>query len=126
MPVDDDGWDYDPASDGDGSGQCFLTANSAGNSDVDNGLVRLISPVFDLSGGGDIEYDYYLYLTDVTGGYDKLLVEINNNSGTGSWVEIARHDVSSGENWSHHLISETEILAAGVVFSDSMQVRFFC
>ncbi|MEA1980377.1 MAG: lectin like domain-containing protein, partial [candidate division Zixibacteria bacterium] len=59
VPVDDDGWDYDPITDGDGSGQCYLTQNVLGNTDIDGGSVRLTSPLFDLSDGGTVEYDYY-------------------------------------------------------------------
>ena len=124
VPVDDDGWDYDPATDGDGSGMCYLTQNQTGNTDVDGGSVRLISPVLDMSSGGDVEYDYYLYLTDETGGIDRLLVEINNNGGVGTWTEIARHDTHGGLDWHHHTITEAEIVAEGVPFTSNMKVRF--
>ena len=123
VPVDDDSWDYDPATDGDGSGQCYLSENQMGNTDIDNGSVRLFSPVFDMSNGGDIEYDYYLYLTNAEGGIDRLLIEINNNGGSGSWIEIGRHDTSGGTTWRHHVITEAEIIAAGVTFTANMQVR---
>lgn len=124
VPVDDDSWDYDPATDGDGSGQCFLTENEMGNTDVDNGAVRLISPVMDMSGGCDIEYFFNLYLTNTDGGVDKLLVEINNDGGVGSWIEIASHEASTGTSWQYHLITEDDLLAAGVTFTDNMMVRF--
>jgi Peptidase family M28/Dockerin type I domain len=123
VPVDDDGWDYDPATDGDGSGMCYLTQNQTGNTDVDGGSVRLISPVIDMSNGGDIEYDYFLNLTD-DDGTDKLLVEINNNGGVGTWSVITNHNTNGALNWRHHTISEAEILAAGVTFTSNMKVRF--
>jgi len=124
VPVNDPDWAYDPISDGDGSGRCYLTANQYGNSDVDGGAVRLTSPVFDLSGGGTISYDYYLYLTDTEGGVDRLLVEINNNGGTGMWHEIARHDTDGGTGWRHHIIYPTDLEAISLTPTATMVVRF--
>ncbi len=121
VPVDDSGWDYDPASDSDGSGQCYLTQNQFGNTDVDDGAVRLTSPVFDMSEGGSIAYDYYLYLTD-SDGRDRLLVEASNNGA--SWSEVTRHDTSGGTSWRSHVITEADLLDAGVTPGPTMQVRF--
>ncbi len=123
-PVDDPGWDYDPTSDADGSGQCYLTENVAGNTDVDGGSVSLISPSLDLSLGGNIGYDYYLFLTDAAGGVDHLLVEISETAGSGIWVEIARHDTDGGLYWRHHDIPESVITAQGVTLTSNMQLRF--
>ncbi|RMF77900.1 MAG: hypothetical protein D6744_10755, partial [Planctomycetota bacterium] len=120
VPVDDPGWAYDPPSDSDGSGQCYLTQNEVGNTDVDNGAVQLTSPPFDISGGdATISYDYYAYLTDTS--TDMLLVEINDGSG---WVEIARHDTNGGLSWRSHTISQADLDAAGVVNSANTQIRF--
>ncbi|MFQ5430741.1 MAG: choice-of-anchor B family protein [Phycisphaerae bacterium] len=124
VPVDDPAWAYDPASDSDGSGQCFLTQNQLGNTDVDGGAVRLLSPVFDLTPPNRvIGYDYYLNLTDASG-IDMLLVEINNNGGVGAWTEVARHETSGGLAWRHHEITEADLAAAGVVRTAAMVLRF--
>ncbi len=124
VPVDDPSWDYDPAGDSDGSGQCYLTQNETGNTDVDNGSVLLYSPIMDMSGGGvTIEYDYYLYLTN-TDGSDRLLVEINSNGGSGAWTEIARHTTHGGLAWRNHTITQADLDAASVTLTSNMQLRF--
>ncbi|UCC81378.1 MAG: zinc carboxypeptidase [Candidatus Zixiibacteriota bacterium] len=124
VPVNDPNWDYDPVTDGDGSGSCYLTQNQMGNTDVDNGAVRLTSPVFDLSDGGIIEYYYYLYLTNTTNGVDILLVEINNNGGIGTWTEISRHDTNGSLDWRHHTITGADLSLAGVTPTFNMVIRF--
>jgi murein tripeptide amidase MpaA len=124
VPVNDPSWEYDPISDSDGSGQCFVTQNQMGNTDVDDGAVRLTSPVFDMSSGGIIGYDYYLYLTNTGGGVDRLLVEINNNGGAGAWTEITRHDTDGGTSWRSHEISAAELAAAGIAPTANMKIRF--
>jgi C1A family cysteine protease len=123
VPVDDPGWDYDPVSDADGSGQCYLTQNEMGNTDVDDGAVVLTSPTFDMAGGGTIAYDYYLYLTDDDGN-DRLLVEVSNVSGARRWAEVARHDTNGGLNWRHHEITEADLIAADVPPTATMHIRF--
>ena len=124
VPVNDSGWDYDPPADSDGSGQCYVTENSAGNTDIDGGAVRVTSPTIDMSGGDVIiRYDYYLYLT-VEGGDDVLLVEINNNDGVGAWTEIARHDTNGGLSWRSHEITQTDLDTAGVAVTSLMKLRF--
>ncbi len=125
VPVNDPNWDYDPESDADGSGQCYLTQNEVGNTDVDDGAVRLVSPVIDMSQGGIIiSYDYYLFLTDAAGGVDKLLVEINSDGGVGTWTEIARHDTDGGLYWRHNEITEADLTSVGVTLTSTMMVRF--
>ncbi|UCG16735.1 MAG: S8 family serine peptidase, partial [Phycisphaerales bacterium] len=125
VPVDDPDWDYDPSSDSDGSGRCYLTENAIGNTDVDDGSVTLTSPSIDMSAGNvTISYDYYLRLTDTAGGVDRLLVEINTNGGSGSWVEIARHDTDGGVSWRHSTITQADLDAAGVTPTANMKIRF--
>ncbi len=123
IPVNDPNWSYDPIADADGSGRCYLTQNQTGNTDVDDGSVRLTSPTFDLSSGGMITYSYYLYLTDESG-IDRLLVEANSAGGAGSWLEVARHDTSGALDWRTFTILDTDLVAAGLTLTSNMQVRF--
>jgi V8-like Glu-specific endopeptidase len=124
VPVNDSGWAYDPAADFDGSGQCWLTENAPGNTDVDNGSVTLISPALDLAGGEVIvRYAYYLYLT-VVDGNDKLLVEMSSNGLAGPWATVANHTTNGGTSWRTHQVSNADILGAGLSFSSDMRIRF--
>jgi hypothetical protein len=124
IPVNDPGWEYDPEGDADGSGHCWLTQNGMGNTDVDGGAVRLTSPTFDMSQGGVISYQYYLYLTDTEGAVDMLLVEVNNTDGVGDWTEVHRHVTDGNLYWRYHDISAAEIVGAGVTLTASMKIRF--
>jgi C1A family cysteine protease len=123
VPVDDPNSDYDPATDGDGSGQCYLTQNVMGNTDVDGGSVRLTSPVFDVAGGDLIAYEYYLNL-DNASGTDKLVLQISDDGDTVTWTEVCRHDDNGGLDWWHHEITKDELAAQGISFSSTMQLRF--
>ena len=124
VPVNDPNYANDPASDGDGSGSCFLTANRNGNSDVDNGSVRLTSPVIDMTAPGlSVAYTYFLNLTN-TNGNDRLLVEGNSNGGTGTWVTLATHDDNNGLNWTTAVITPQMMQAAGLAPTSNMKFRF--
>jgi choice-of-anchor B domain-containing protein len=125
VPVNDPNWPHDPISDSDGSGQCWLTANRLGNSDVDYGAVRLTSPTLDLSQGpARISYDYYFWDNENLEHVDKILVEIDENDGAGPWTEIARHDTSGGLLWRTNVITQADLDAAGVTRTAAMRLRF--
>jgi choice-of-anchor B domain-containing protein len=123
VPVDDPGWAYDPAADSDGSGQCWLTENAVGNTDVDDGAVRLRSPDLDLTAANvTVQYDYYLNLTDA-GGIDMLKVEANDQAGSG-WVEIIRHTTSGGTAWRTHQLVGSDFTSKGVSLTANARIRF--
>ncbi len=125
FPVDDPDWAFDPAFDADFGGQCWLTQNTSGNSDVDSGAVRLISPIMDMSTGVvTISYEYFLNLSNASDGLDKMLVEISSNGAAGPWVAIATHDQNGALNWRYHQIDHDELHAVGITPTSTMQLRF--
>lgn len=122
VPVNDPNWAYDPTSDSDGSGRCYLTQNVTGNTDVDDGAVRLTSPVFDLSAAGSfVRYDYFLNLTDASG-IDRLLVEARSNGGT--WHTVAVHTTDGELDWRTHVIHYADFVNAGVTPTSQTELRF--
>ncbi len=124
VPVNDAGWAYDPASDGDGSGQCWLTQNAPGNTDVDGGAVTLVSPVLDMSAANaSLEFRYYLRLT-VTDGADRLLVEASSNGLAGPWTAIATHTGDTGGVWATSTITNAQLAILGVTLGSNMRLRF--
>lgn len=123
VPINDPGWAYDPISDADGSGKCFVTGNVPGNSDVDLGSMILTSPVFDMTGGGDISYAYYLNLTDDSGA-DGLELRINALGGIGHWTTVLRHTTSASAEWRYVTVTAAEIEALGIPFTSTMRIKF--
>ena len=124
VPVNDPNNPDDPETDGDGSGQAWLTENAEDESDVD-GSVSLLSPVIDLAYDSiTIEYEYFLRLSDAAGGIDGLTVEVSNDPNLGNWVQIARHDTDGALAWRHHTITQADLDAAGVVLTSTMVFRF--
>ena len=115
-----DGERGDPTSDFDTSGQCYLTENAPGNSDVDGGPTRLISPTLNLSGTSDPVLQYARWFSCDDGlppAQDFLEVEVSNDAGA-SWNLI--ENVASAEGW----VERTLYLADYVSPTDQVRVRF--
>lgn len=113
-----DGTRGDPTSDFDGSGKCYLTANRAGNSDVDGGPTRLISPTLDLSATTNpvLRYARWWYNDDLD--FDPFDVEVSNDDG-GSWVLIERAVNLSG-GW----VERSVYLKDYITLTAQMKIRF--
>ena len=69
----------DPTTDADGSGNCYVTDNVAGNSDVDGGSTVLTSPLLDASieANQKAVLSYYRWFDNGSSG-DPFLIEISN------------------------------------------------
>jgi putative hemolysin len=78
----------DPPTDYDGSGSCYLTGNTDGDSDVDSGWTRLISPVIDLSSGDDAVVTFaFWYRNDHGDNPNGDLLDVYfSDDGGASWV----------------------------------------
>lgn len=113
-----DGSRGDPTADFDGSGQCFVTDNASGNSDVDGGPTRLISPVFDLGTQPEAAVSYARWFWNDDGDIDRLDVHISNNNGT-TWtlVESVGH---TGAQWVPHQFRIADFIAP----TAQMKLRF--
>ncbi len=107
----------DPPTDFDHSGQCYLTANRSGNSDVDGGPTTLTSPTFDLS-SGDASVSYARWFRSVNGVTDQFTTEISNDNGT-NWV-IVDQVGNQGAAWQVHEFRVSEF----VVPTATMKLRF--
>ena len=82
----------DPAADNDGSGNCFLTDNTDGNSDVDDGRTILTSPLLDATTepGNIAVLSYSRWFSNNQGNApeaDILVVEISNDGGS-TWTNL--------------------------------------
>ncbi|MEO1009539.1 MAG: GC-type dockerin domain-anchored protein [Planctomycetota bacterium] len=107
----------DPFADFDGSGQCWLTDNVAGNSDVDGGPTILTSPVFDLAGDAGAQLSYARWFTNDDADIDRLDVEVSNDGGS-TWVTI--ESVPDTVGW----VQQRWTIEDFVPLTSTMQFRF--
>ena len=110
----------DPPTDGDGSGQAWLTDNDAsnsGNSDVDSGTTILTSPSFDLSDGATVSYLYWF--NDVPNGPidgDAYRVDISTDDGA-NWTNVRTYTTTAG-------VWRSDSIGVGTETATSSIVRF--
>ncbi len=67
-----------------------LAGSGAGSYDVDNGATTLLSPVFDLTGGSNVQISYWRYYTNMHGanpGIDFWRVDVSNDGGE-TWSSV--------------------------------------
>ncbi|MEW6743211.1 MAG: lectin like domain-containing protein [Planctomycetota bacterium] len=105
----------DPPTDQDGSGRCYVTDNEDGDSDVDGGPTRLISPIFDLS-AGSADVQYYRWHTNDDDD-DWFTVEVSDDGG-GSWATVEQVKDTAG--WNPHVFNVADYVSP----TNRVQVRF--
>jgi hypothetical protein len=116
----------DPPSAYGGSGQCYVTDNVAGNSDVDGGSTTLISPVIDASGVGIATISYARWFHNSFGDTpftEIFTVEVSDDAGsTWSVLEVVGPtgtQVSGG--W---FFKQFDITDAGIIANNQFMIRF--
>lgn len=102
-----DGTRGDPTADFDGSGQCWLTGNTPGDSDVDGGPTRLLSPSWNLSSATRPFVSYARWFTNDNQDVDRLTVELSNNFGV-NWSPI--ESVPDSVGWTMRYVDLAAIL----------------
>lgn len=112
-----DGSRGDPTLDFDGSGSCFLTDNAPGNSDVDGGPTRLISPIIDLSEHTSVTLDYARWFFNDDNDVDRLDVHVSNDGG-GTWTLV--ESVPHAGGWVPRSVQLEDFLT----LTSQMRVRF--
>jgi C1A family cysteine protease len=109
----------DPPNDYDGSGQCYLTDNEYGNSDVDDGYTYLISPTYNLQ-DTEASVHYALWYTNDFGNdpnNDYFRIYVSDDNGAG-WVMAEEIGPTSLIGWNKRSFRINDFIAP------TAQVRF--
>ncbi len=117
----------DPAVDADGSGQCYVTDNVDGNTDVDDGSTILLSPVIDATeaSGEAAVVSYSRWYSNNQGDSpeaDVFVVDISNDGGS-TWTNLETVGPTGGEvrgGWIRKMFRISNFVAP----TSQMRLRF--
>lgn len=102
-PIDSRG----PASDFDGSGQCWVTGN-VNNEDVDGGPTSLVTETIDLSAANDPTVHFAVWFENSTP-EDRLRIDLSNDGGL-NWTTV--FDLAAFSDWSPRSIRVRDVFAS--------------
>lgn len=109
----------DPPTDFDGSGQCWVTDNVSGNSDVDGTAAILMSSSFDLSAVTAPQLSFAIWVGTNDPGDDEVRVEFSDDDGA-SWVVV--DDLAQGTSgWETRAYDVQSFVA----LTDAFRMRVF-
>ncbi len=111
----------DPPVDFDGSGSCYLTENTDGDSDVDNGAAYLETPILDLT-GLDVKVHYALWYSNNSSGSpnaDVFRVYITNDLGF-NYVLVDTVGPVTIDRWFEYEFYVSDFVAP----TDEIRIRF--
>jgi hypothetical protein len=117
------GGNWVPHNDADGSGMCYLTGLPMGGPHDLDGSTTLTSPIIDASGGGALEFAYWLSErnSDPHGPEDSFQVFVSSTSSADDWVLVRDYD-SYARQW----VSDSLDISIGgeVEPTSSLRLRF--
>lgn len=115
----------DPPTDADGSGQCYLTQNTPGDSDVDGGSTTLTSPIMDATGGAAV-ISYARWLDNTFGdnpGTEPMTIQVSDNGGT-TWSTLEVAGPSGPDASGGWITKQFDISDAGIAATNQFRIRF--
>jgi putative hemolysin len=114
----------DPPTDYDGSGRCYVTDNADGNSDVDGGTTKLLSPVIDVSGADEAVVQSAVWYTNDFGdepNNDVFEIYLSDDNGA-SWVLACT--IGPSTPIPHAWYVYTVAVGDHVALTDQLRIRY--